>query len=48
MWYMAKPVRGVSAMHAVQMLENPYKDARLEDVAHIMLSLNACPPEVNP
>ncbi len=55
-WYVvstggAKPyrvhVRGPSSMHAVQVLENLAKGARLEDVAQIMFSLDACPPEVD-
>jgi NADH-quinone oxidoreductase subunit D len=40
-------VRGPSSMHAVQVLENLAKGARLEDVAQIMFSLDACPPEVD-
>lgn len=40
-------VRGPSAMHAVQTLEFLAKGARLEDVAQIMFSLDACPPEVD-
>jgi NADH-quinone oxidoreductase subunit D len=40
-------VRGPSAMHAVQVLEHLVKGARLEDVAQIMFSLDACPPEVD-
>lgn len=40
-------VRGASSMHAVQVLENLCKGARLEDVAQIMFSLDACPPEVD-
>ncbi len=40
-------VRGPSAMHAVQVLENLAKGCRLEDVAQIMFSLDACPPEVD-
>ena len=47
----AKPyrthVRGPSSMHAVQVLENLAKGARIEDVAQIMFSLDACPPEVD-
>jgi NADH-quinone oxidoreductase subunit D len=55
-WYVvsnggAKPyrthVRGPSAMHAVQVLENLVKGSRIEDVAQIMFSLDACPPEVD-
>ena len=40
-------VRGPSSMHAVQVLENLAKGARIEDVAQIMFSLDACPPEVD-
>lgn len=40
-------VRGPSAMHAVQVLENLAACARLEDIAQIMFSLDACPPEVD-
>ena len=40
-------VRGPSSMHAVQTLEYLAKGARLEDVAQIMFSLDACPPEVD-
>ena len=40
-------VRGPSSMHAVQVLENLAKGCRLEDVAQIMFSLDACPPEVD-
>lgn len=40
-------VRGPSSMHAVQTLEHLAKGARLEDVAQIMFSLDACPPEVD-
>lgn len=40
-------VRGPSAMHAVQVLESLARGARLEDVAQIMFSLDACPPEVD-
>lgn len=40
-------VRGPSAMHAVQVLENLATGARIEDVAQIMFSLDACPPEVD-
>ncbi len=55
-WYVvstggAKPyrthVRGPSSMHAVQVLENLVKGSRIEDVAQIMFSLDACPPEVD-
>ncbi len=40
-------VRGPSSMHAVQTLEYLVKGSRLEDVAQIMFSLDACPPEVD-
>ena len=40
-------VRGASMMHAVQVLEHLAVGARLEDVAQIMFSLDACPPEVD-
>lgn len=40
-------VRGPSQMHAVQVLENLSAGARMEDVAQIMFSLDACPPEVD-
>ncbi len=40
-------VRGPSAMHAVQVLEHLVTGARIEDVAQIMFSLDACPPEVD-
>ncbi len=40
-------VRGPSSMHAVQVLEQLSVGARLEDVAQIMFSLDACPPEVD-
>ena len=40
-------VRGPSAMHAVQVLEKLAVGARLEDIAQIMFSLDACPPEVD-
>lgn len=40
-------VRGPSSMHAVQVLERLATGARLEDVAQIMFSLDACPPEVD-
>ncbi len=40
-------VRGPSSMHAVQVLEQLAVGARLEDVAQIMFSLDACPPEVD-
>jgi NADH-quinone oxidoreductase subunit D len=40
-------VRGPSSMHAVQVLENLVKGCRIEDIAQIMFSLDACPPEVD-
>jgi NADH-quinone oxidoreductase subunit D len=40
-------IRGPSSMHAVQVLEGLAAGARLEDVAQIMFSLDACPPEVD-
>lgn len=40
-------VRGPSSMHAVQVLEKLLVGARIEDVAQIMFSLDACPPEVD-
>jgi NADH-quinone oxidoreductase subunit D len=40
-------VRGPSSMHAVQVLEKLCINARIEDVAQIMFSLDACPPEVD-
>jgi len=40
-------VRGPSSMHAVQVLEKLAKGSRIEDVAQIMFSLDACPPEVD-
>ncbi|MDZ7753521.1 MAG: NADH-quinone oxidoreductase subunit D [Gammaproteobacteria bacterium] len=40
-------VRGPSSMHAVQVLERLVTGCRLEDVAQIMFSLDACPPEVD-
>jgi NADH-quinone oxidoreductase subunit D len=47
----AKPwrvhVRGPSSMHAVQVLENLCVGQRIEDIAQIMFSLDACPPEVD-
>ncbi len=47
----AKPwrvhVRGPSMMHAVQVLEKLCIGERIEDVAQIMFSLDACPPEVD-
>jgi len=47
----AKPcrvhVRGPSSMHAVQVLEKLCIGQRVEDIAQIMFSLDACPPEVD-
>jgi len=40
-------VRGASSMHAVQVLEKLLTGSRIEDVAQIMFSLDACPPEVD-
>ncbi len=40
-------VRGPSQTHAVQVLEYLARGARLEDIAQIMFSLDACPPEVD-
>ena len=40
-------VRGPSSMHAVQVLEKLAIGERVEDVAQIMFSLDACPPEVD-
>lgn len=40
-------IRGASSTHAVQVLERLSVGARLEDVAQIMFSLDACPPEVD-
>lgn len=40
-------VRGPSQTHAVQVLEQLAVGARLEDIAQIMFSLDACPPEVD-
>jgi NADH-quinone oxidoreductase subunit D len=40
-------VRGPSQMHAVQVLERLATGSRIEDVAQIMFSLDACPPEVD-
>jgi NADH-quinone oxidoreductase subunit D len=40
-------VRGPSSMHAVQVLEHLVTGCRIEDVAQIMFSLDACPPEVD-
>jgi NADH-quinone oxidoreductase subunit D len=40
-------VRGPSSMHAVQVLERLGTGARIEDVAQIMFTLDACPPEVD-
>ncbi len=40
-------VRGPSTMHAVQVLEKLCVGGRIEDIAQIMFSLDACPPEVD-
>lgn len=40
-------IRGPSSMHAVQVLENMAVGSRIEDVAQVMFSLDACPPEVD-
>ena len=40
-------VRGPSAMHAVQVLEKLSVGNRIEDIAQVMFSLDACPPEVD-
>jgi len=40
-------VRGPSQSHAVQVLEHLAIGARLGDIAQIMFSLDACPPEVD-
>jgi NADH-quinone oxidoreductase subunit D len=40
-------VRGPSCMHAVQVLEKLCLGGRIEDIAMIMFSLDACPPEVD-
>ena len=40
-------VRGPSVTHAVQVLEKLVTGGRIEDVAQIMFSLDACPPEVD-
>jgi NADH-quinone oxidoreductase subunit D len=40
-------VRGPSCTHAVQVLERLAVGSRLEDIAQIMFSLDACPPEVD-
>lgn len=40
-------VRGPSQMHGVQVLERLAVGCRIEDVAQIMFSLDACPPEVD-
>ena len=34
-------------MHAVQVLEKLSVGNRLEDIAQVMFSLDACPPEVD-
>jgi NADH-quinone oxidoreductase subunit D len=40
-------IRGPSQMHGVQVLENLCIGARIEDVAQIIFTLDACPPEVD-
>jgi len=40
-------VRGPSSMHAVQVLEKLSVGNRIEDIAQVMFSLDACPPEVD-
>lgn len=40
-------VRGPSQMHGVQVLERVLEGERIEDVAQIMFSLDACPPEID-
>ncbi|MGB0713776.1 MAG: NADH-quinone oxidoreductase subunit D [Gammaproteobacteria bacterium] len=40
-------IRGPSTMHAVTTLEKLVTGGRVEDVAQIMFSLDACPPEVD-
>ncbi len=40
-------IRGPSTMHAVQVLEKLSVGNRIEDVAQVMFSLDACPPEVD-
>lgn len=40
-------VRGPSMMHAVQVLEKMSVGNRIEDIAQVMFSLDACPPEVD-
>jgi NADH-quinone oxidoreductase subunit D len=40
-------VRGPSSMHGVQVLERMAIGQRIEDVAQIMFSLDACPPEID-
>ncbi len=40
-------IRGPSAMHAVQVLEKLSVGNRIEDIAQVMFSLDACPPEVD-
>jgi NADH-quinone oxidoreductase subunit D len=40
-------IRGPSTMHAVQVLEKLSVGNRIEDIAQVMFSLDACPPEVD-
>ncbi len=40
-------VRGPSQMHGVHVLERLGRGARLEDIAQIMFTLDACPPEID-
>ncbi len=40
-------IRGASSAHAVQVLEKLLIGSRIEDIAQIMFSLDACPPEVD-
>ena len=40
-------IRGPSSMHAVQVLEKLSVGNRIEDIAQVMFSLDACPPEVD-
>ncbi len=40
-------IRGPSQMHGVQVLENLCIGARIEDVAQIIFTLDACPPEID-
>jgi len=40
-------IRGPSQMHGVQVLENLSIGSRIEDIAQIIFTLDACPPEVD-